>query len=315
MRRQKPSVKVVRKTLADGTVREYLYPRAEPKAPRQITVDEVIAQYRMAPEFRRLSKSAKTIRLRAFDKIKAMGATPIAAVKRRHVLGSRDAYADTPGIANQVITAWSVLLNFAVDREMVDANPARGVKALDLGEHKRWPEDTVTYATTPGTLPEPIRRAVVLALYTGQRQGDCLSMRWGDYDGAGIAVTQQKTGAKLWVACHESLRAELDAWPRTAATILTSSTGKPWAPSTFAPTVSKVMRAHVEFTGLVFHGLRKVAAARLAEAGCSIHEIAAVTGHQTLQMLALYTREAGQRDLATAAIRRLETGRKDRASN
>lgn len=313
--KRRAGIKVVRKVLADGSLREYVYPRAEPKAPRQTTVDEVIAQYRMAPEFRRLSKSGKTIRLRAFDKIKAMGATPIAAVKRRHVLGARDAYADTPGIANQIVTAWSVLLNFAVDREIIEANPARGVKYLDLGERKRWPEETVTYATTPGVLPEPIRRAIVLALYTGQRQGDCLAMKWSDYDGSGISVTQQKTGEKLWIACHAALRAELDAWPRTAPTILTSSVGRPWAPSTFAPAVSKEMRQHVEFTGLVFHGLRKVAAARLAEAGCSVHEIAAVTGHQTLQMLSLYTREAGQRDLATAAIRRLETARNGRASN
>lgn len=308
--KRRNSVKVVRKTLADGTTREYLYPRNEPKVARQLTVDEVIAQYRMSPEFRKLSKSAKTIRLRAFNKIKAMGATPIQAVKRRHILGSRDTYADTPGIANQIITAWSVLLNFAVEREIIESNPARGVKALELGEHRRWPEETVAYATAPGNLPEPIRRAIVLALYTGQRQGDCLAMRWSDYDGTGIAVTQQKTGAKLWIAAHADLRMELDTWKRTAPTILTSSTGQPWAPSTFAPAVSKELRSRVEFSGLVFHGLRKVAAARLAEAGCSIHEIAAVTGHQTLQMLAHYTREAGQKGLATAAIRRLETARK-----
>lgn len=33
---------------------------------------------------------------------------------------------------------------------------------------------------------------------------------------------------------------------------------------------------------LSLHGLRKAAARRLAEAGCTVHEIQAVTGHKTL---------------------------------
>jgi integrase len=33
---------------------------------------------------------------------------------------------------------------------------------------------------------------------------------------------------------------------------------------------------------LSLHGLRKAAARRLAEAGCSVHEIGAITGHKTL---------------------------------
>jgi len=51
----------------------------------------------------------------------------------------------------------------------------------------------------------------------------------------------------------------------------------------------------------VFHGLRKA-----AEAGCSTHEIAAITGHATLGMVELCTREADQRRRASAAIGKLE---------
>lgn len=55
--------------------------------------------------------------------------------------------------------------------------------------------------------------------------------------------------------------------------------------------------------GLSPHGLRKATARRLAEAGCTPHQIAAVTGHQTLQEVERYTREADQRRLAGAAVR------------
>ena len=54
----------------------------------------------------------------------------------------------------------------------------------------------------------------------------------------------------------------------------------------------------------VTHGLRKAAARRLAEAGCSANEIAAITGHATLDEVAQYTKAAEQRTLAQAAIDR-----------
>jgi integrase len=55
----------------------------------------------------------------------------------------------------------------------------------------------------------------------------------------------------------------------------------------------------------VTHGLRKAAARRLAEAGCSANEIAAVTGHATLEEVARYTLAAEQKRLAQSAIKRL----------
>jgi integrase len=56
------------------------------------------------------------------------------------------------------------------------------------------------------------------------------------------------------------------------------------------------------------HGLRKLAAAALADAGCTAHEIAAVTGHRSLAMVSLYTASADQERLAEAAIVRFSAG-------
>jgi integrase len=55
------------------------------------------------------------------------------------------------------------------------------------------------------------------------------------------------------------------------------------------------------------HGLRKAAARRLAEAGCSPHEIMAITGHFTLKEVARYTAAANREGLAREAIKKLET--------
>jgi len=53
------------------------------------------------------------------------------------------------------------------------------------------------------------------------------------------------------------------------------------------------------------HGLRKAAARRLAEAGCSANQIMAITGHKSLKEVERYTRAAGQRLLAESAMKRV----------
>jgi integrase len=51
--------------------------------------------------------------------------------------------------------------------------------------------------------------------------------------------------------------------------------------------------------------LRKAACTRLADAGCTAHEIAAISGHKTLSEVQRYTRGADQARLARAAMERI----------
>jgi integrase len=50
------------------------------------------------------------------------------------------------------------------------------------------------------------------------------------------------------------------------------------------------------------HGLRKAACRRLAEAGCSEHEIAAISGHESLAEVRRYTRAASRARMAKSAM-------------
>jgi integrase len=59
-----------------------------------------------------------------------------------------------------------------------------------------------------------------------------------------------------------------------------------------------------------FHGLRKAACRRLAEAGCTVHEIAAISGHATLKEVERYTKAADQLRLARAAMARTMAAQK-----
>ena len=303
-----PREKIVRRRLASGEVREYRYPerRYEPR-----TVGAIVEKYRRPPEYTKLAPSTKKDYLGVLGKFEEVLHVPIVDVRRRHILGMRDSYADRLGLANSIISIWSILLKFVVDREYVLANPAAGVERLPLGEWERWPDRAVDFALAH--FKEPMRRAAVLALYTGQRSSDLIKMRWDDYDGTAIQVTQKKTGTRLWVPCHADLKAELTEWKRnaTSVTILVNpASEQPWNRIGFSNAVRLAIKAHPELKGYVFHGLRKASASLLAEAGCSALEIAAITGHMSLKNLEIYTRQADQRQRANAAIAKLENYRR-----
>jgi integrase len=56
------------------------------------------------------------------------------------------------------------------------------------------------------------------------------------------------------------------------------------------------------------HGLRKACDRRLAEAGTTAHQIAAITGHATLAEVERYARAAEQAQMARAGMERIGVG-------
>lgn len=281
--------------------------------PRAGTFGSLVVEYKRSPGFQRLQPKTRAAYDRVLERLRQLDTVLVADLRRRDILTLRDAIAlDRPQAANQLVWVMGILMGFAIDREWRETNPCHRIGRIKGGHHKRWPDEAIRHAQA--TFSEPFRRAVMLALYTGQREGDCVAMRWDQYDGSAIAVTQIKTGTMVWIPAHRDLKKELDAWDRSSETMLVNTYGKPWKVGSFATRFCTLMTKYPRLKGLVFHGLRKAAASKLAEAGCSTKEIAAITGHLTLQMVELYTREAEQKRLAKRAMRRLELV-SDRAVN
>lgn len=88
-----------------------------------------------------------------------------------------------------------------------------------------------------------------------------------------ICVTQEKTGAKLWIPIHVTLRSVLAEEPRRAVTILCNLRGLPWTKSGFVHVwrdeLDKPAFAALRERRLVFHGSRKSVVVFLIEAGCT----------------------------------------------
>jgi len=103
----------------------------------------------------------------------------------------------------------------------------------------------------------------------------------------------------LDVPLHPNLQLIIDATANDRLLLLTTKGGKPYTPNDF----SEQFRAWcAPMPGLPadchFHGLRYSATKALAEAGCTPHEIAAITGHATLAMVQKYTKGPERRRLA-----------------
>ena len=306
-------VRRVRKRLADGTVKvyEYRYAPVSRNKPAPFAADslrDLIAAYQRSPEWNALAPRSQQNyigSLRHLDRIKHLTAT---GLKRRDVLSLRDAIAAGigPGAANAFVAAFAAMLSWARDRGWIEASPADRIKAIPGGRLPTWGEEDLTRILDKASAA--VRRALLFAVHTGQRRGDLIAARWPDVAGGIWRVTQEKTGAKLAIPLHPDLVAEMAQWDRTAVTVLAGEHGRPWRRDMLSMAVKRVAD-RAGLPGLNIHGLRKLAAVRLAEAGCSAHEIAAITGHASLTQVAAYTREADQGRLAKAAILRLQKNR------
>lgn len=271
---------------------------------------ELIDRYLASPEFR--DKAPRT--RHDYERMLAIldrdyGHLWVADMPRQFVYRLRDKYAATPRKANYLIAVLSILFNFAVERGWRDDNPMHGFKGrLKEGPgHRPWTMEEVKGFLEAA--PLPIYRAAMVGLCTGQRQGDVLRMLWSQYDGEAIEVTQGKTGERLWIPAHRDLKTMLDGMEKTAAVILTTTTGLAWNAGHFKKEFRLAVRA-AGVEGLVFHGLRKTATAMLADAGCTDREIMDITGHRTAQMVSLYVRGSQRKKRARAAIKKLESGTK-----
>jgi integrase len=184
----------------------------------------------------------------------------------------------------------------------IAVNGSHKDEAYKGGEIHTWTEAQISQFETHWSLGSKQRLAFALHLYTGQRRSDVHRMTWADYDGEGILVTQQKTGAKLDIPVHPELKSILDAAPNSGDTILVTEYGRSFTVAGYGSWINGAIRAAGLPAECVAHGLRKAAARRMAEAGCTPHEVAAITGHKTLGEVERYARAVDQRRMSRAAL-------------
>src|SRR3954454_9432275 len=293
-------------------VREYHDAHASLRQPRAGTFMTIIAQYKAAPEFTGLADSSRRAYLGYIKLIEnEFGDLPLAALADRRVRGDfktwRDSFAATPRKADYAWTTLARIMSFAKDRGIIGNNPCERGGRLYVADRadKVWGEQEI--AAVLNVAPDEIKLAMVLALWTGQRQGDLLRLPWSSYDSGQIRLRQSKTGRRIAMPAGSPLKALLDATERHGPLILTNSRRRPWTSDGFRTSWSKVC-ARAGVTGLTFHDLRGSAVVRLALAEATVPQIATFTGHSLKDVEAILDAHYLGRDvqLAEAAVLKLE---------
>ena len=245
------------------------------------------------------------------------GDKPVARLEPAHIAGIIAAKAATPATGNNLRKTLCHPLEHAITLGMIARNPAAGIKGFKIkgdGVHT-WREAEVTRfeeRNPPGTLAY---LALHLLLDTGQRRSDVVRMGWQHIrktpDGDKIAVRQEKTDAPLLIPIVPRLARALGRVPRTNLTFLLTSKGTPFTANNFGKWFRKLCN-EAGLPQCSAHGLRKLTATRLADAGCSEREIMAVTGHRSVAEVSRYVKAAEKSRLAERAMEKLSKRREVR---
>ena len=167
-------------------------------------------------------------------------------------------------------------------------NPVESVRKpkLPQGRERRLVDDEEARLLAACQSVNPELAAIVrFAVETAMRQGEIVGMTWGmvDLRRRVVHLPDTKNGLARDVPLSSAAEQVLSALPRRMD-------GKVWAYTQDGMRASwRRALTHAQIEGLTFHDLRHEATSRLFEKGLNPMQVAAITGHKTLQMLKRYT--------------------------
>ena len=265
------------------------------------TVADLLQAYQKSAKFDKLAENTKQSYVSAIRKIERVwGEFPVNDLTPYYVRRAIDGEGWGGPTQNLVTAIIGAIYTWGRRNELTSGDPVKDIERPKGGEHQPWPDDLVEAALVCDD--DTVRLAVHLLYFTGQRIGDVLKMRWGDVRPDHIYVEQEKTGKVVEPPIIAALQTELDRTPRKGIRILEGVNY-----NFLRRRLQKFTNARGVHT--VPHGLRKNAVNVLLEAGCTIAEVAAITG-QTFQVVEHYAAKVNRRKLGSAAIVKLEAHRK-----
>jgi integrase len=190
----------------------------------------ILQGYQASEDFRSLAVRTRQDYVAKIKLIeRAFGDLPLSALSDRRTRGVFLEWRDRLASASrrQADYAYTVLarvLSWGLHRALVPANPCERAGRLYGGSRadKIWTDDDE--ANFIAKAPAHLHLPLLMALWTGQRQGDLLRLPWSAYDGKHIRLRQSKSGVRVTILVGAPLKAALDAAAKTKKSLSSSST-------------------------------------------------------------------------------------------
>jgi len=271
-------------------------------------VDAVVTAYLNSKSFAELAAATQKMRRALLKRFCAEhGDKRLAMMEPRHVAKLLDRLEAHP--QRNMLKALRGLMAFAVAGRIIDADPTAGYKptgAKDTGGFNPWTEEDVAAFEARHPPGSKARLALSLLICTGLRRSDVVRLGRQHIRHGTMSIKTSKTGAQVDLPILSELQVELDLAP-VGMTFLVSPRGVPFSPDSFGFWFRQRC-TEAGLKGLSPHGLRKLAATRLAEHGATAHELMAVFGWSTLREAERYTRAADRKALARGVMSKLRSG-------
>jgi integrase len=340
------NINQVKKTLSDGRTVIYYYawkggPRlkGEPGTPEFIqsyieatkrgserpkNLAGLIDKYTSSKEFEKNKPTSKATYLVHFRQIKSkLGELPTSVFGNPKTVDVLEDWREK--VAEHSLSnadaQWfqlSKALTWGAKRGYVKANPCAGGGSLYHGSRvdKIWSEQQIEKFVA--NVLSHFVIAFMLALWTGQREGSLVKLRWSAYDGQNLTVEQEKNRNGqppkfVVLPVKGEFKEFLDALEQQAGVVglskaerqerfvLLNSLGKPWAnPKSFSGAFGLAVREIARIEDRTFHDLRGTAVTRLFISGCDVPEIATITGHSLKSVQTILDRHYFHRDIKLA---------------
>lgn len=270
----------------------YAAAHADRKKPPAGNLFSLIAAFKGSVEYTGLADKTRRDYLRYLRMIEdEFGTMSLGVVQDRRARGkfkeARDRLAANPRTADYFWTVLARVLSVAKDRGLIAVNVCeRGGRLYEADRAENiWVDEHIEAFLAAAS--QELGDALVMALWTGQRQGTLISLTWSQYDGSCLRLqpNKQRRGKRrkrLVIPVGGSLKTLLDARrpDKAEGPILRNTFGEPWTSDGFRASWGKAFdRAKLSDCDLHFHDLRGTAVTRLALSGCTIPQIAAITGH------------------------------------
>jgi integrase len=273
----------------------------------------MVIGYLASAQFHTLRPATQQQYRRILGRLRAeYGERLIATLERRHVVALVDAKAETPVGARDFLRCLRLIIQYSISIGIRGSDPSADVKVrLPKSDGIRtWTEEEIARfeaAYPVGTKP---RLAMELLLATAARRSDVVKLGRAHVRDGLIHMKQQKTGRPLQIPITDALAAAINAAaPSDHLVFLLNENGRPFSPGSFSKWFVKACRRIGLDAGLAPHGLRKASCRRMAEAGCSAHEIASVSGHMSLKEVQRYCDAADQARMAQRVAERVKAAR------
>lgn len=217
----------------------------------------------------------------------------------------RDAYRATPRSADVALSVFSRLMSFGKSEGLLAYNPVTDIKRLYKADRSEiiWTDEELALLRRHAS--KEIMWAVELAIYTGMRQSDLLKLSWSHISANAIEMRSGKSRGRrsYLIPMHAALRRTLDAIPKRATTVLTSSDAVPWKTGFGSSWQKTITRAGIDKH---FHDLRGTAATKLYLAAFKEREIAAILAWSEAQVDAIITKYVHRDAVLRDMIRRMD---------